>query len=1037
MKKIVNILSLAIFILVFNFSLYAAVIDKTGIPENLNDVKAFINISDKALNRLYNDGIVVLGNNQHYSLSDFSNYDSGGYGYQFEIKDMQGYAPFSIEWYPECGGVYYVAKPLMQNVSVVVTADACLWLFHLIFDDMLKMTEIIYLDDDLKDFASELSKETLKLYDSATSATHPKVIEAYKQLAIFALTTEKLLFPQATIPQTFYNDVITLVGLIENPPNDFHCYPTEYDWASFKPRGHYSGDEQLERYFRAVKWISMRVWQINVIHEDYPQFQRHDIESIAAAWLSKLIIENQILNQKWSRIYDVTSTLAGTADSITPKLAYQAFENVLGKNFNPNLLADPLALQASINEFEKEIYPESRIGLDCCFNDNMGHICGYPKKYFQVMGERFLIDAELFQKIGDDPDYLFTPKQEVIHALDIAAGVLGSKNAETILKEMNANELYKHTIPFLNNLNNTMKEEDWTSKSLYNNWLYSLSGLVKDIPVNSNAPEFVYTRAYGDKQVMTALASWSQLRRDFILYSKPSSSGTICLGGYGIVEPCPDLYLRLAKACEFVEKCFSHYNIILNGVPNPMSLNYNTRRSAITMNLSTAMKDLKEQLYEFKKYADKEMKGEALTCDEQNKIHLFGAWLFNQYFYNIWEKLPTQIADVHTDNLSGILEEAVGWFNPALYLYKQPNGPSLIGVGFVMSHYEFWTGAYNFKRLNDDEWLQMIGNPKDVAGVKRAGWHGSFVDASNVESFPSPNDLCSKPETVYSLPYSSSSTNLYFNTPTITIDPNAPDAWWQLISPPVNTPIDIIAQGGSGPVELAVYKGDCSSLALIESAVPFDKTYQTRLSFRTLGDTGNYYIRAASVLMNGVYNTRNIELSIKQAVESVNNKCENAKIINKLPMIDISTTLINNTADRPYSNKDENPFWQDAFWVLPQTSECSFVKISTKDSRVPASIFVYEGTCDDLTLVKYLNYSGSNPRDGITLFLDGLSAMSKQHYIVVSGDEGEIVLSVSLLPTVEIIANDIIGKLESDMDLDTNQDGKIDIADIIIIINQQ
>ncbi len=1020
----------------------ARVVDRTGPPENLDAVHAFMDIPDSTIERLYNDGIVVLGNDQYWSLSDPDPINSNGYGWYLGNFRPQGYAPFSIETYVDSGTFDYAAKPLMQDVSVVVTADACLWLFHIIFDDMLKMTEKLYLDEDVKVLVAGLREASLEKYDACTSETHPNVCEAYRQLAIFSLVADRLLNSQTTIPDALTSDVLALVEIIEEPPSDYHCYPAEYDWSQFKPRGHYAGDEQLERYFRAVKWISKRTWQIMPLEDmgggadPPPEFQRYPVEAIAAAWLAKIITLHRDLDEKWHRIYDLTALLAGVADSITPAVAYGAFSNVLGASYNPEALANPALLNAAITEFKKDKYPASLIGLICCMKLD-GHICGYPEKYFQVMGERYLVDAELFQRIGDG--YPYTPKEDVIHALDIAAGVLGSSNAQRIIREMpepQGEELEAYDIPYLKELEETMDEEDWTSTSVYNGWLNALRGLVLDIPTTAPAPEFAHTRPYGDKQVMTALASWTHLRRDFILYGKMSDSGTICLGGYGLVEPCPELYRRLANLCGLVDDCFTSYGIVLDGIPTPRDPYYfSWRSSAYQLNLSTALRDLKTRLYEFHTYAEKEMRGEALTCDEQNKIHLFGAWVFDQYFKNIQEKLPAQIADVHRDNWSGILEEATGWFNPALYLYKQPGGPALVGIGFVMSHYEFWTGEDNFNRWTDEEWQEELGDPKECT-YPRAAWHDSFLEYANLEPSPSENDYCPNATMVDALPFTDTSKNLYWDSPTLQIDPDAPDAWWLLLSPPAGTPVDIIAQGGTGPVDLSLWRGSCAQLDFITSSTHFDKCFQARLNFIADGNS-NYYVRASSALLNGEYNTRYIELTVRKAQSSENNTCKTARLIDHFPKIDVSTTLISNSSDRPPSGSDVHPDWPDAFWILPPAPHCQLVEISTRDSRIDTAIHIYEGDCGHLKLIATSD-TGS-PGDGATVTLPADIATSLTHVIAVSGDRGPVVLNITLCekitPSASAAIDGLLNRSAPPDGADVNSDGIFDVADLVSIIN--
>ena len=1024
------------------FNGYADVVDETGLPENLDAVRSFIDISYSTLQRLYKDGIVVLGNDQYYSLSDPNPLETGGLCPDWNKTRKQGYAPFAIESNFLGSGLWeYITRPLMKDVSVVVTADACLWFFHLVFDDMLKMTEKLYLDADLKTLVAGIREKAIYQWGGCTQDTHPDVKEAYKQLVIFVLVADSLLNPDTYIPSEFDTDVGKIVNIIMSEPTDFHCYPEEYDWSQFKPRGHYAGDEQLERYFRAMKWISKRIWQVVPLENVLPfgvdppeEYKRHNVELIAAASLAKLLHENSDLYYRWSRIYDLTSLLAGMADSITPAEAYRAFANVLGGNYDPAELVDEDKRTAAIAEFQRSVYPASRIGLPCCLNLD-GHICGFPSKYFQLMGERYLVDSELFQRISDD--YPLEPKQNVIHPLDVAAGVLGSTNARDILRGMNALELESHDLPYLEELNETWDEEDWTSSSVYNGWLHALRGLVEDVPSTAPAPQFAKTRAYGDKQVMTALASWTHLRRDFILYGKQSFGGTVCLGGYGIVEPCPELYHRLADLCGFVHRTFRSFNINLDDIETPEDEDnpymVPIRKSQTRMNLDTALVDLQGRLYEFEAYARKEMRGEPLTCNEQDAIHLFGSWIFNQYFFNIVEKSPAQIADVHTDNWAGVLETATGWFNPALYLYKEPEGKSLVGLGFVMSHYEFWTGYHNLTRLTDAEWEEKLA-PVEESTYPRKQWQNTFLHFPSTEDQPSENDPCGKAIKIETLPFLDRSVNLYWNAPTTAIDPEAPDAWWLLAGPGEGRVLDVIAQGGAGPVDISMWTGSCSSLDLVASSTSFEGINQARLNFIT-NDAPEYYIRISSKKFQGSYQTRQIELIVDFAEASDNNTCASARLIDRFPKIDVSGTLATNSVDRPPIKEDPHPGWPDAFWLLPRLRGSDRVEITTRRSQVPTAIFVFEGGCDNLALVDH-DDSTCVPGNGFArVVLSGKAATSASHLIAVSGQEGPVALNVFPIPTLSAQANGLLSREDPPDGADVNIDGRIDAADLVTIIN--
>ena len=63
--------------------------------------------------------------------------------------------------------------------------------------------------------------------------------------------------------------------------------------------------------------------------------------------------------------------------------------------------------------------------------------------------------------------------------------------------------------------------------------------------------------------------------------------------------------------------------------------------------------------------------------------------------------------------------------------------------------------------------------------------------------------------------------------------------------------------------------------------------------------------------------------------------------------------------------------------------------------------------------------------------------MAKNHYIVISGDAGPVVLNIELVPSVNSIIDLIINRNSGSPDADINGDGKIDIADIIALINKK
>ena len=104
---------------------------------------------------------------------------------------------------------------------------------------------------------------------------------------------------------------------------------------------------------------------------------------------------------------------------------------------------------------------------------------------------------------------------------------------------------------------------------------------------------------------------------------------------------------------------------------------------------------------------------------EQDDIHDFGFWL-DAFFSGrgVAEKPPITVADVASDAGAGrVLHEGVGLFNPIVVIYEEPDGTARVGLGFVLSYYEFTRP--DWERLTDAEWQTQV-----LSGTlpARPGW---------------------------------------------------------------------------------------------------------------------------------------------------------------------------------------------------------------------------------------------------------------------------------------------------------------------------
>jgi len=267
-----------------------------------------------------------------------------------------------------------------------------------------------------------------------------------------------------------------------------------------------------------------------------------------------------------------------------------------------------------------------------------------------------------------------------------------------------------------------LSNEDWF-KNLYFAWLYTLQPLFEKF--GSGYPTFMQQESYSDKLLTTALASWTELRHDTILYVKQSY--TMSEGGFGpeilpsrsYLEPLPEFYNRLLALVQMTntglksllseeewQKVFpSNVYIDTNQKSNVLDYFSSVLEQLLTISeQELENKELTEKQYEFlDNFND--------TCDTLIK-GLVGNLKGAEVFEGMDKILKTTlVADVHTDGNTGqVLEEGTGKLKAMMVAYRLPDGRINVGIGPVFSYYEFKQPMD--QRLTDEAWRVLLNqNP--------------------------------------------------------------------------------------------------------------------------------------------------------------------------------------------------------------------------------------------------------------------------------------------------------------------------------------
>ena len=332
----------------------------------------------------------------------------------------------------------------------------------------------------------------------------------------------------------------------------------------------------------------------------------------------------------------------------------------------------------------------------------------YTSRYkINFMPQRYQPDALVLQEMVDLDSP--TTKRDVPRGLDIMAA-MGMTEAERILiDELGENNRWDKYSANLSRMKDAMSKTDWKT-SLASQWVETLTTLQSS---DAKMPYFMKSPQWEKKNLNTALASWTELKHDAILYAK-QPMGAEC-GGYGPPDPVLKSYVEPNIA--FWQKAIT----LLDNTKNTLqSFNLETEKSITGTN---ALKEIANMLLNISK---KELSGAAITDEEYKSLEIIGSSIEylslglikdRDTFLDNWndvtgaDKKVSLIADVYTANAKNnpnksVLYEAVG---PAhtIYVVVEIGGYLYLTRGAVFSYREFQDDIAA-PRATDEEWQRTL-----------------------------------------------------------------------------------------------------------------------------------------------------------------------------------------------------------------------------------------------------------------------------------------------------------------------------------------
>ncbi len=674
---------------------YTLPLDLTTVP-NFDQVNSRIGLTENQANLLSANGFVVIPHGEENDIVDVYDY----------LKD--------------------------RDIPIFVTSDTLLHLYHIQFNEILKIIEENEFFDAIKAMSQAMLNASSNSYDTLVG----DLKEAAKRNVAYFAVALKLLDPLASVPDFVQSEVNEELQLIEQRSGFTNSPIFGYgeDYSQYVPRGHYTRSETLEKYFKAMMWYGRIAFLLKggknaLVSEENARTQTIQASLIASS-MEKVNADNVSVENLWNRVYGVTAFFVGLADDLTPYEYENAILEVFGETFDPSELIEEnnlLNLKATLASMRlPEIYggtgeiyiqpPLTAEKLDEVLEASQG---------MRFMGQRYVPDSYMFQNLvapavglytGSDAPFTLVysqggPIRGFPRGLDVLA-VLGSNRALEILEKEGdtAYENYAERLDDLRNQFATFSENDW-NRNLYWSWLYSLKALLGE--PSEGYPTFMRTNAWLDKKLNTALASWTELRHDTILYAKQSyTMGVTSVPPpqpkpVGYVEPVPEFYGRVLALTKMTNKGL-------------------TEMGVLDQTSKGRLQHLENILNRLTDISKIELQNIELSEEDYEFIRNFGEQLApTTEGVESGGKETTVVADVHTDINSGmVLEEGVGYVDLILVAYKVPDGRIIVGAGPVLSHYEFKQPME--ERLTDEAWVKLLQtNPPN-----RASWVESFFAQS-------------------------------------------------------------------------------------------------------------------------------------------------------------------------------------------------------------------------------------------------------------------------------------------------------------------
>ncbi len=572
-------------------------------------------------------------------------------------------------------------KNVYDCIPSYVTTDLYMQVLHMHYSNLMKKLETTMLYDYCHDMVTSIRNASAKIAASVSGDTllqnAARFTWVYFAIGANLLSEEDQIIPQAY--RDLYLNELNRIHAHTNMGSGFLDYLL-FDFTQFKPRGHYTHSDSLSQYFKAVKWLLTAPF---IVSTD---------RGLAAALVSAYCLRQKGI-ESYRNIDGFLDFLTGEPDN----LSIMDLVEILDSDYAAHQISE-LVAPGILNEIRSKLLARERERIPTCAVSETA-TRELEKDFLFFLAGRYTFDAEILQRLVHcaEPE----PKRPLPKGLDVFA-TLGNSTAQSILT--NTYREQESWPPFDDTLRVLKKQfssfTGW-ERNAYTRRMALFNSLFH---LEDRYPYFMHLDAWNTRTLTCALAGWTQLKHEVILYAK-QPSGAQC--GEGGIPP-PMIVGYVEPNTEFWKKA---EELILN---TSETLN---KKGMETPDIAHIHKKLTGLASFLLSVSERELAKEALSDDDYDRIAYLGGEIekltltimdTDHFGSNDPERQIAIVTDVYTHNQT-CLQEAIGYGNE-IYVVVEINGLLHLTRGAVLSYYEFEHPSAD--RLTDKQWQSMLKDGK-------------------------------------------------------------------------------------------------------------------------------------------------------------------------------------------------------------------------------------------------------------------------------------------------------------------------------------